>query len=168
MISLPLQRDHEYLPYMRIATNQSQCEAWKFIKSQTKLKYKNVKECITKFHIISREFWKGYPITRIALQPITGRRHQLRVHCAAIGHPILGDPAYGFNGFANSNGGLYEGFFKRKNDSILLPFISYKLQCCLYRYIKEYNYTMCLQATNLSFDHPITRENSSWDYPSWF
>jgi tRNA pseudouridine32 synthase/23S rRNA pseudouridine746 synthase len=29
------------------------------------------------------------------LRPITGRTHQLRVHCAASGWPILGDPIYG-------------------------------------------------------------------------
>lgn len=32
--------------------------------------------------------------TRVALEPITGRSHQLRVHLAALGHPILGDPLY--------------------------------------------------------------------------
>ena len=32
--------------------------------------------------------------TRVALSPVTGRTHQLRVHCAYIGHPILGDPQY--------------------------------------------------------------------------
>ena len=32
---------------------------------------------------------------KLALQPITGRTHQLRVHCAHMGHPILGDPQYG-------------------------------------------------------------------------
>lgn len=32
--------------------------------------------------------------TRLALHPITGRSHQLRVHCWAIGHPILGDRIY--------------------------------------------------------------------------
>ena len=31
----------------------------------------------------------------LALRPITGRTHQLRVHCALIGHPILGDGKYG-------------------------------------------------------------------------
>ncbi|MDP4034549.1 MAG: RluA family pseudouridine synthase [Pseudorhodobacter sp.] len=32
--------------------------------------------------------------TRVRLQPLTGRSHQLRVHMAALGHPILGDPLY--------------------------------------------------------------------------
>ena len=32
--------------------------------------------------------------TRLRLFPKTGRSHQLRVHCQAIGHPILGDPFY--------------------------------------------------------------------------
>jgi 23S rRNA pseudouridine955/2504/2580 synthase len=31
----------------------------------------------------------------LLLQPLTGRTHQLRVHCAAIGTPILGDGKYG-------------------------------------------------------------------------
>jgi 23S rRNA pseudouridine955/2504/2580 synthase len=31
----------------------------------------------------------------LELQPLTGRTHQLRVHMAAIGHPILGDGKYG-------------------------------------------------------------------------
>ena len=34
-------------------------------------------------------------ISKLALQPITGRTHQLRVHCAHMGWPILGDPQYG-------------------------------------------------------------------------
>jgi len=32
--------------------------------------------------------------TRVRLMPLTGRSHQLRVHMAALGHPILGDPLY--------------------------------------------------------------------------
>lgn len=33
--------------------------------------------------------------TLVSLVPVTGRTHQLRLHCAHIGHPILGDPQYG-------------------------------------------------------------------------
>jgi 23S rRNA pseudouridine1911/1915/1917 synthase len=46
----------------------------------------------------SRTEWKvarrlsGY--TLVELHPLTGRQHQLRVHLAAIGHPILGDKLY--------------------------------------------------------------------------
>jgi len=35
--------------------------------------------------------------SRVALEPITGRTHQLRVHMQALGHPILGDTLYGGN-----------------------------------------------------------------------
>ncbi|MBB3021170.1 tRNA pseudouridine32 synthase/23S rRNA pseudouridine746 synthase [Microvirga lupini] len=34
-------------------------------------------------------------LTLLELRPITGRTHQLRVHCQASGFPILGDPIYG-------------------------------------------------------------------------
>lgn len=44
----------------------------------------------TRFAVLSQED----EATRLALYPKTGRSHQLRVHCLAIGHPILGDPFY--------------------------------------------------------------------------
>jgi tRNA pseudouridine32 synthase/23S rRNA pseudouridine746 synthase len=34
-------------------------------------------------------------LTRVALEPVTGRTHQLRVHLASLGCPIAGDPFYG-------------------------------------------------------------------------
>lgn len=49
------------------------------------------KKCITEFRVLER--FEGY--SKLALCPITGRTHQLRVHCAYIGCPILGDPQYG-------------------------------------------------------------------------
>ena len=45
----------------------------------------------TRFRVLQR-----FPnCSRLELEPITGRTHQLRVHCAHIGCPILGDPQYG-------------------------------------------------------------------------
>lgn len=44
----------------------------------------------TAFRVLSRE--EG--CTKLELQAITGRTHQLRVHCAYKGYPILGDPQY--------------------------------------------------------------------------
>ncbi len=38
------------------------------------------------------ECFDGY--SKLALRPVTGRTHQLRVHCAYMGFPILGDPQY--------------------------------------------------------------------------
>lgn len=38
----------------------------------------------------------GKRLSFVELIPQTGRTHQLRVHTAAIGHPIFGDPKYGF------------------------------------------------------------------------
>lgn len=49
------------------------------------------KESITEFRVLERQ--AGY--TKLALTPVTGRTHQLRVHCAYKGFPILGDPQYG-------------------------------------------------------------------------
>ncbi len=40
-------------------------------------------------------------LTRIALAPVTGRTHQLRVHLASFGCPIAGDPFYGVEGDAS-------------------------------------------------------------------
>ena len=38
---------------------------------------------------------RSFTASRVELEPITGRTHQLRVHMAAIGHPVLGDGLYG-------------------------------------------------------------------------
>ena len=45
----------------------------------------------TLYKVLSR----NEPVTKLQLQPITGRTHQLRVHCSHMGWPILGDPQYG-------------------------------------------------------------------------
>ena len=42
-----------------------------------------------------RVLGRGANSTWLALEPLTGRTHQLRVHCAAMGWPIIGDAVYG-------------------------------------------------------------------------
>ena len=50
------------------------------------------KPCLTHWQVLQRGALAS--TTRLRLTPITGRTHQLRVHLAAIGHPILGDALY--------------------------------------------------------------------------
>jgi len=53
------------------------------------------KPSLTRFVVLKRGLWNDLPVTKLLLQPRTGRRHQLRVHTAILGHPILGDCTYG-------------------------------------------------------------------------
>ena len=52
------------------------------------------KPSVTEYRVLER----NGKLCKLALQPITGRTHQLRVHCAHMGFPILGDPQYGTEG----------------------------------------------------------------------
>jgi len=48
------------------------------------------KPSLTQYRVLDREG----AFSKLALRPVTGRTHQLRVHCAYMGWPILGDPQY--------------------------------------------------------------------------
>lgn len=50
------------------------------------------KPSLTRWRVLDRD--AAARRTRLALEPVTGRSHQLRVHLAAIGHAILGDELY--------------------------------------------------------------------------
>lgn len=52
---------------------------------------RNAKEAVTHWEVVAR--YRGYTHLRCRLE--TGRTHQIRVHMAHIGHPILGDAVYG-------------------------------------------------------------------------
>ncbi len=45
----------------------------------------------TEYQVLTR----GEKLCKLKLRPVTGRTHQLRLHCAYMGFPILGDPQYG-------------------------------------------------------------------------
>ena len=51
----------------------------------------NGKEAITHYRVIDR--FKSHTLVKAILE--TGRTHQIRVHLSHIGHPLIGDPAYG-------------------------------------------------------------------------
>jgi len=49
----------------------------------------------TRYRVLGRGTGPSGPLAWLALEPLTGRTHQLRVHCAALGWPMLGDEIYG-------------------------------------------------------------------------
>ena len=63
----------------------------------------NGKPAVTQYATISRA---GPRAAWLALQPQTGRTHQLRAHLLALGHPILGDPKYNTPASVEASGPL--------------------------------------------------------------
>ncbi|WP_435140631.1 RluA family pseudouridine synthase [Pseudopelagicola sp. nBUS_19] len=88
----------------------------------------------TLYRVASRASW-------VAMEPITGRTHQLRAHMAEIGHPIIGDGKYGGSGQEN----LGDGWGAQ-----LGGIISNKLH---------------LHARIMQFEHPVTRKLVSLEAP---
>ena len=66
----------------------------------------------------------------------TGRTHQVRVHMASIGHPLLGDPAYGRTRLVHREALTQLGFARQ-----------------------------ALHARTLGFQHPVSKENLSFESP---
>ncbi len=60
---------------------------------------------------------RGDYYSKVKLYPITGRTHQLRIHCSLLGHPILGDVLYGNDGNVMKHKGLFLCAFALKIDS---------------------------------------------------
>ena len=56
------------------------------------------KRALTHYEVMHHELrqldGQSHAVTRLALYPVTGRSHQLRVHCVHIGHVMIGDPIY--------------------------------------------------------------------------
>ena len=49
----------------------------------------------TRYRVVHRSHGGGAPLTLVELELLTGRTHQIRVHLAHAGHPLVGDALYG-------------------------------------------------------------------------
>jgi 23S rRNA pseudouridine955/2504/2580 synthase len=64
--------------------------------------YPDAKRAHTDFFVL---WFLGTRLSWMALEPVTGRTHQLRAHMSELGHPILGDGKYGGSGTENMGDG---------------------------------------------------------------
>jgi 23S rRNA pseudouridine1911/1915/1917 synthase len=95
----------------------------------------SAREAVTHWKVLARAVADGNAFTLLRCELETGRTHQIRVHCASIGHPLLGDPIYGGNGtrFEAKHKNMIEG--------------------------------QALHAGELSFIHPRTKEQVRFTAP---
>lgn len=52
------------------------------------------KKSTTQVTALVKCWYRKWPVTKVLLTPVTGRRHQLRVHLASVGYPLVGDATY--------------------------------------------------------------------------
>ncbi len=103
---------------------------------------KNSRGAITELSV--RERFHDFSFVEAKL--LTGRTHQIRVHCSYIGHPVVGDPVYG-------------GIRKIKTDKISLSDRKRIAEAV------EALDGQALHAYRLSFDHPRTGERLEFKAP---
>jgi len=159
VINLPLMRDYQFPPFMRVSTDEHQKALCGLDADDIDKKLlENPKESLTQFKVVGREELDGNAVTRVALTSISGRTHQLNVHCAAYGHPIVGDKVYGVNGEAAPIGGLEKCTSASGASNDLQEQIA----------TSTADKPMCVHAKTLGFEHPITREKLSFESASPF
>jgi tRNA pseudouridine32 synthase / 23S rRNA pseudouridine746 synthase len=166
VISMPLMRDYVEPPYMRISTDEHQL-ALAYLDDPAVLPKKFMeppKPSLTRYNVLGRESLgeDGLDVTRVTLSSVTGRTHQLNVHLAAFGHPIVADAIYGWEGRALPNGGLTERDVLQTQPHRASP----ELQQRIADYTKGWN--MCIHATFLSFRHPVTKIDMTFQSPAPF
>ncbi len=105
------------------------------------------KDCLTEFKTLER-FGAGRPepggptingFAFVECHPLTGRTHQLRIHLAAAGAPIVRDDFYGTPGIELRLSNLKRGYKGRDEEKPLVD-------------------RLALHATELTLTHPVTRE----------
>ncbi len=106
----------------------------------------------TEIQVIER--WGDY--SWLEIHPLTGRTHQIRLHLASIGHPLVGDPLYGLmedsiylsDLMANLEAGLKKKY-KTKKEEKEKPLLS----------------RLALHAARLEFIHPVSGEPLAIEAP---
>lgn len=149
-IDLALERDPNRPPFMRVSLEgrgEDDDESRVFGAFAKEIN-KAPKASLTAFRVLAREYLGELPVTRVELKPYTGRTHQLRVHCAAIGHPIVGDDIYGLGGEGSPNGGLLAEQMEQFPDRASLD---------LQQSVVATNMNLCLHARRLCIYHPCTQ-----------
>lgn len=63
-------------------------------RPRSKVDVESGKPSLTRWRVLAYETLNESPVTRVELEPVTGRSHQLRIHLLALGYPIVGDTLY--------------------------------------------------------------------------
>lgn len=79
---------------------------------------KMIKEALTEYEPLQTYEYAGKYFTLLHLMPFTGRTHQLRIHMASIGYPIVGDTLYGKK---NNPWNLHRQFLHAESIEFTLP-----------------------------------------------
>ncbi len=98
---------------------------------------RKLRPAVTRYRVLRR--WPAMAL--LELKPETGRTHQLRVHLAELGHPIVGDPTYGR---------------RHLKVSELSPELMASLKATRFQ---------LLHAWRLSFEHPVSGKEMSFEAP---
>ena len=162
LINLPIMRDYEHPPFMRISTDDHQAALVDLDAAVVGKKLLEApKTSLTHYLVLSRESLNDneeLPVTRLGLTSITGRTHQLNVHCAAFGHPIVRDEVYGYNGDAAPNGGLDAATLPpdRASDDLQKAIAT---AAATSKNTGSSSSNMCVHAKLIKFRHPVTKED---------
>ena len=155
-VDLPIMRDYECPPYVRISTDAHQRALVGLDADVVGKKLLELpKASLTKYQVVAREEFDGQPVTRVSLTSLSGRYHQLNVHMAAFGHPVVGDATYGIDGLAASNGGLSDAELEA-----LVPNPN-RASVELQRAVAKAATVPCVHAKSLKFRHPVTDDEVS-------
>ena len=103
---------------------------------------KDGREAITHYAVEARFGDEGWDVTRLRCELETGRTHQIRVHMAHIGHPLLADPLYA------------SGYLTKAN----------RLPPDLKQIVQTLG-RQALHAAELGFEHPVTKEEMFFEAP---